>query len=84
MDTWISLRNIEAGGERNRALYVLKSRGMAHSNQVREFVLSDQGIRFVDVYTTSGAVLTGAARRAHQERDQSSALASRRNGRKTS
>lgn len=62
MDTWLLLRNIESGGERDRVLYVLKSRGMAHSNQVREFILSDQGIDLVDIYTGSGVVLTGSAR----------------------
>jgi circadian clock protein KaiC len=51
MDTWVLLRNIETpSGERNRLLFVLKSRGMAHSNQVREFVLSDRGVRLTDVY----------------------------------
>jgi len=50
VDTWLLLREIEADGERNRGLYVLKSRGMAHSNQVREFRLTDQGIKLIDVY----------------------------------
>ena len=50
MDTWLLLRNVEFNGERNRTIYVLKSRGMSHSNQVREFVLSDKGIDLVDVY----------------------------------
>src|SRR5262249_27027352 len=49
MDAWIVVRNVESGGERNRALYVLKARGTAHSNQVREFVLSNQGIDLRDV-----------------------------------
>lgn len=62
MDTWLLLRNIEYNGERNRTLYVLKSRGMGHSNQVREFVLSDQGIDLVDVYLGTDRVLTGTAR----------------------
>jgi circadian clock protein KaiC len=66
MDTWLLLRNLENSGERNRALYVLKSRGMAHSNQVREFKLSSKGIELIDVYTGSGLVLTGAARLAQQ------------------
>lgn len=73
MDTWILLRNLEQSGERNRALYVLKSRGMAHSNQVREFQLSDRGIELVDVYVGSGAVLTGAARMAQEARDAAEA-----------
>lgn len=75
MDTWLLLRNLEAGGERNRGLYILKSRGMPHSNQVREFVLSDQGINLVNVYIGPGAVLTGSARLAQEARDQAEALA---------
>ncbi|MBE0531756.1 MAG: circadian clock protein KaiC [Rhodospirillales bacterium] len=62
MDTWLLLRNVEFTGERNRTIYVLKSRGMAHSNQVREFVLSDKGIDLVDVYLGGDRVLTGSAR----------------------
>jgi circadian clock protein KaiC len=73
MDTWILLRNIEQGGERNRALYLLKSRGMAHSNQVCEFVLSDNGIDLVDVYTGAGTVLTGAARLAQEANEAAEA-----------
>ena len=74
MDTWILLRNIETDGERNRLLYVLKSRGMAHSNQVREFVLSDNGITLQDVYIGSGTVLTGSARMAQETKDRSQEL----------
>lgn len=62
MDTWILLRDIESGGERNRGTYILKSRGMAHSNQIREFVLTDKGIDLLDVYIGPGTVLTGPAR----------------------
>ena len=54
MDTWLLLRDIELNGERNRGLYVLKSRGMAHSNQIREFVLSKDGIKLIDVYAGTG------------------------------
>jgi len=67
MDTWLLLRNVEFNGERNRTIYVLKSRGMAHSNQVREFVLSDTGIDLVDVYLGTERVLTGTARVAQEE-----------------
>jgi circadian clock protein KaiC len=74
MDTWILLRNIEMGGERNRALYILKSRGMAHSNQVREFRLSDKGINLIDVYVGEGTVLTGAARQAQEARERAESL----------
>jgi circadian clock protein KaiC len=74
MDTWLLVRNFETDGERNRGLYVLKSRGMAHSNQVREFVLSDQGIQLIDVYTGSGGVLTGSARAAQLARERAEAV----------
>jgi len=62
MDTWILLRNIETAGERNRALFVLKSRGMEHSNQVREFILSNSGVELIDVYLGPDGVLMGSAR----------------------
>ncbi len=73
MDTWLLLRNTEAGAERNRLLFILKSRGMAHSNQVREFLLSDQGIHLKDVYVGPGTVLTGAARKVQEVRDKAQA-----------
>jgi circadian clock protein KaiC len=62
MDTWVLLRNVEQDSERNRLLFVMKSRGTAHSNQVREFVLTDDGLRLVDVYVGPEGVLTGTAR----------------------
>jgi circadian clock protein KaiC len=61
-DTWIRLRDTESGGERNRGMYILKSRGMAHSNQIREFVLTDKGVNLLDVYVGPSGVLTGSAR----------------------
>lgn len=70
MDTWLLLKAIEDKGERNRGLCILKSRGMAHSNQIREFILSDQGIQLLDVYTGAGGVLTGAARSAQETQDK--------------
>ena len=73
IDTWILLRDIEIGGERNRALFVLKSRGMSHSNQVREYILSSGGISLVDVYTGPEGVLTGSARVAQQARESAGA-----------
>jgi len=73
-DTWIGLRDIELNGERNRCLYILKSRGTAHSNQIREFVLTDQGIDLLDVYTGSGGVLTGSARYAQGEKEKAQRL----------
>jgi circadian clock protein KaiC len=70
MDTWLLLVSIEVGGERNRALYVLKSRGMEHSNQIREFVLTDDGLRLLDVYLGPEGVLTGSARLSQEEREK--------------
>jgi circadian clock protein KaiC len=71
-DTWLLLRNVEANGERNRLLFVLKSRGTAHSNQTREFVLTDHGVELVDVYVGAAGVLAGSARVTQQaaERDE--------------
>ena len=77
MDTWLLVRNLETGGERNRGLYVLKSRGMAHSNQIREFVLSSTGMQLVDVYTGPGVVLTGSARVSQEAQERADALAAR-------
>jgi len=77
IDTWILLRGIEIGGERNRALSVLKSRGMAHSNQVREFVLTDKGIELSDVYVGASGVLTGSMRQAQEARERAEALVRR-------
>jgi circadian clock protein KaiC len=68
MDTWLLLRDIEYNGERNRGVYVLKSRGMAHSNQVREFRLTDHGVELVDVYVGPEGVLTGSSRLAQEAR----------------
>jgi circadian clock protein KaiC len=65
-DTWLQLRNTEANGERNRLLFVLKSRGTAHSNQVREFVLTNHGVELVDVYVGAAGVMAGSARVTQQ------------------
>ncbi|SPF44780.1 KaiC-like protein 1 [Syntrophobacter sp. SbD1] len=73
MDTWATVQDIEINGERNRGLYVIKSRGMAHSNQVREFVLSSDGVHLIDVYIGPGGVLTGAARLAQEAKDRANA-----------
>lgn len=70
MDTWVLLKAVEVGGERNRALYVLKSRGMDHSNQIREFLLTNDGLRLLDVYLGSEGVLTGAARVSQEGREK--------------
>jgi circadian clock protein KaiC len=73
-DTWILLRDLELNGERNRCLYVLKSRGMAHSNQIREFVLSRGGVRLLPTYVGSGTVYTGSARVAQEAREKAESL----------
>jgi len=72
-DTWILVREIESDGERNRELYILKSRGMAHSNQVREFRLTDQGIELIDVYLGTEGMPVGSAREARMIRDDKAA-----------
>jgi circadian clock protein KaiC len=75
IDTWILLRDIELAGERNRGLYVLKSRGMKHSNQIREFLLTGEGIELQDVYIGPEGVLTGSMRAAQEDREKAAALA---------
>jgi circadian clock protein KaiC len=69
-DTWLLVRDLELNGERNRCLYVLKSRGMANSNQVREFVMTKNGIRLLPVYVGGGTVLTGSARLSQEAREK--------------
>ena len=69
IDTWLLLRDIEIGGERNRGLYIIKSRGMAHSNQVRECLLTDRGVELCEVYVGAGGVLTGSARLAQEAQE---------------
>jgi circadian clock protein KaiC len=78
IDTWLLLRDIELHGERNRGLYILKSRGMAHSNQIQEFLLTNQGINLIDIYTGSGEALTGSARAAQETEEKASEQARRR------
>jgi circadian clock protein KaiC len=73
VDTWLLLRDIELGGERNRGMYILKSRGMAHSNQIREFLLTDNGIDLLDVYVGPEGVLTGSMRVAQEAREKAHA-----------
>ena len=82
MDTWLLVRDIESQGERNRGLYILKSRGTAHSNQIREFLLTDHGVDLLDVYTGAGGVLTGSARAAQQARETADALLHRQDARR--
>jgi circadian clock protein KaiC len=75
MDAWLSLQDFEGNGERNRVFYVLKARGMAHSNQIREFLISDRGIDIVDAYIGVSGVLTGSARVAQSALEKAAVLA---------
>lgn len=75
MDSWLLLQDFEGNGERNRVLYVLKARGMAHSNQIREFLISDHGIDVVDAYIGPSGVLTGSARAAQNSLEKAALLA---------
>jgi circadian clock protein KaiC len=77
MDSWLLLQDFQGNGERNRVLYVLKARGMAHSNQIREFLISSRGIDLVDAYTGPGGVLTGASRVAQAALEKAEALTGR-------
>ena len=70
IDTWILLRDIESSSERNRGLYLIKSRGMAHSNQVREYRLTNQGFEVLDVYLGAGGALTGSARLSQEAKER--------------
>jgi circadian clock protein KaiC len=70
VDTWLPLRNLESNGELNRGLFVLKSRGMAHSNQIREFRLTSNGVELVDVYVGTKGLLTGSARVAQETKER--------------
>jgi circadian clock protein KaiC len=71
VDTWLFVKSLEGNGEHNRVLYVLKSRGMAHSNQIREFLLTNDGIELADVYVGPQGVLTGSARQAQEAKELS-------------
>ncbi len=75
MDAWLSLEDFEGNGEHNRVLYVLKARGLAHSNQIREFLISDHGIDVVDAYIGASGVLTGSARAAQGALEKAAVLA---------
>ncbi|MES2763260.1 MAG: circadian clock protein KaiC [Bacteroidota bacterium] len=66
VDTWITVRDIEGIGERNRGIYIVKSRGMGHSNQVREFIITNKGIELLDVELGPNGILTGTARKSHE------------------
>lgn len=75
IDTWLLLLSVESNGERNRVFHLLKSRGMAHSNQMREFIITDQGIDLADVYLGPGGVFTGSARLQQEAQEKAAALA---------
>jgi len=70
VDTWMVLRDLESNGERNRGLHIMKSRGMASSNQVREFVVTETGIKLTDVYIGPSGMLTGSARVSQEARER--------------
>ncbi len=75
MDTWIRLRMFENGGERNRGMSIVKSRGMAHSNQIREFLITDQGIKLTEVYLgQAGGLLMGSSRVAQEAKEDADAI----------
>jgi circadian clock protein KaiC len=74
IDTWLLLRDIELNGERNRGLYILKSRGMAHSNQIREFLLTENGVQLTEVYLGPEGVLTGSARLSQEAKEKATAV----------
>jgi circadian clock protein KaiC len=78
IDTWLLMRDIEIDGERNRGLYIMKSRGMAHSNQIREFLLTDHGVKLRDVYVGESGVLTGSARLSQEAQVQAGNLTRKR------
>jgi circadian clock protein KaiC len=75
MDAWLRLESIPVGGERNRTLYVLKSRGMEHSNQIREFAITDHGLQLPDAYLGPEGVLTGSARLSQEAREKAAGTA---------
>jgi circadian clock protein KaiC len=77
VDAWLLLRDLESGGERNRGLYILKARGVAHSNQIREFLLTDHGVALREVYLGEAGLLTGSARLTQEAKDGSAALFAR-------
>ncbi|MHB8971459.1 MAG: circadian clock protein KaiC [Pirellulaceae bacterium] len=74
IDTWLLLRDIELNGERNRGLYILKSRGMAHSNQIREYLLTEKGVQLTEVYLGPEGVLTGSARLSQEAKEKATAV----------
>ena len=80
IDTWIVLQSFEVAGERNRAISVRKSRGTAHSNQIREFVIGDRGLSLIDAYRDAAGFVTGSAREAQQRHDAANGGSAPNNG----
>jgi len=80
VDAWLLVRDVELNGERNRALYIMKSRGMKHSKEVREFVIGSKGVELIDVYRGPEGILIGSAREAKEKET----LRIKNNGRKHS
>jgi circadian clock protein KaiC len=74
MDVWIGLHDLEANGERNRGLFVLKARGMSHSNQIREYRLGSNGVTLIEPYIGPNGVLTGSARIVQEAQEEAAAL----------
>jgi len=74
MDVWLLVKNVESNGERNRGLYILKARGMAHSNQIREFVVTENGVELLDAYIGSEGVFLGAARSSQLALDKAAEI----------
>jgi len=74
MDVWLLVKTIESNGERNRGLYILKARGIAHSNQIREFLMTSHGIELIDAYVGSEGVLMGSARSSQLAREKATDL----------
>jgi circadian clock protein KaiC len=79
IDTWLLLRDIELNGERNRGMYVLKSRGIANSNQIREFIITSRGVKLREVYIGASGVLTGSARIAQEALENANVLKRKQN-----
>jgi len=74
VDSWLLLRELESDRERNRGIFIIKSRGMSHSNQIREFIFTDHGVELVDVYVGQDGVLSGSARIAQEAKEKSGQL----------
>lgn len=70
IDSWLVLQNLEQAGERTRGITILKSRGIAHSNQIREFIITSNGIKLEKIYVGPNGILTGSARLDQEEQEK--------------